>query len=262
MSVVEKHAPGSFCWVELGTTDAKAAKAFYSALFGWQPNDMPMGPAGVYTMLQVNGKDIGALYELDKNMLEMGVPTHWMQYIAVANADDTAARVKYLGGQVMKEPFDVFDAGRMAVMEDPTGAMFAIWQANRSIGAQIAGELNTHCWSDLSSKDRSRAQEFYTDLFGWEPRNQQDAPHQYTEIWNQGRPIGGMLQIEKDWGNVPSHWMPYFSVADCDATAVKAKESGASLIVPPTDIAKVGRFSIVKDPQGAVFAVIHLIGAQ
>lgn len=262
MGIVEKHAPGSFCWVELGTTDAKAAKAFYSALFGWRPNDIPMGPAGVYTMLQVNGKDIGALYELDKNMLEMGVPTHWMQYIAVASADDTAARVKYLGGTVEKEPFDVMDAGRMAVLTDPTGAMFAIWQANRSIGAQITGEFNTHCRSDLSSRDRARAQEFYTDLFGWEPRNQQDAPHQYTEIWNQGRPIGGMMQIEKDWGNVPSHWMPYFSVAGCDAIADKAKELGASLMVPPTDIAKVGRFSIINDPQGAVFAVIHLTGVQ
>src|SRR3989442_9928121 len=140
MSVVEKHAPGSFCWVELGTTDAKAAKQFYSGLFGWQAHDMPMGPDGFYTMLKIDGKDVGAMYELNKNMREMGVPTHWMQYIAVASADETAGRVKQLGGQGMKGPFDVFDAGRMAVNQDPAGAVFSIWQANRSIGAQIVGD--------------------------------------------------------------------------------------------------------------------------
>src|SRR5580658_119044 len=113
MSIVEKHSPGSFCWVELGTTDAKAAKAFYGGLFGWHPDDMPMGNGQFYTMLQIDGKAIGALYEMDDEMRRMGIPTHWLEYIAVTSADDTAGRVKKLGGTVMKGPFDVFDAGRM-----------------------------------------------------------------------------------------------------------------------------------------------------
>jgi hypothetical protein len=262
MDVIEKYNPGSFCWAELGTTDAKAAKAFYGALFGWHPNDLPMGPSGVYTMLQLDGKNVGAMYELDKNMREMGVPTHWMLYVAVASADASAARVKELGGKVMKEPFDVFDAGRMAVVQDPTGGMFSLWQAIHNAGAQIAGEMNTYCWSDLSSTDKPKAQEFYTKLFGWEPRNQEAAPHQYTEIWNQGQPIGGMMQVAKERVNVPSHWMPYFRVPDCDASAAKAKGLGGSLIVQPSDIANVGRFSIIRDPQGAVFSVIYLTGLQ
>jgi len=130
--MVDKHAPGSFCWAELGTTDSKAAKAFYGALFGWTPNDNPMGPDQVYTMLEIGGKAVGAMYQLDKNMREMGIPPHWMLYVAVANTDETAARVPALGGKVMKEPFDVFDAGRMAVIQDPTGAVFCLWQANIS----------------------------------------------------------------------------------------------------------------------------------
>src|SRR2546422_5995044 len=122
-------------------------------------------------MLKIDGKDVGAMYELNKNMREVGVPTHWMQYIAVASADETAGRVKQLGGQVMKGPFDVFDAGRMAVNQDPAGAVFSIWQANRSICAQIVGDLNTYCWSDLSTNDKPKAEQFYAKTFSLEVRN-------------------------------------------------------------------------------------------
>jgi len=258
MSVVEKHAPGSFCWVELGTTNASAAKTFYNALFGWQSQDMPMGPDQFYTMLNLGGKTVGALYNLDKNMLQMGIPPHWMLYIAVSNADEAAAKAKALGATVMKEPFDVFGAGRMAVIRDPAGATFCIWQANQHGGTQLAGEPNTLCWSELWTSDTAKAVEFYTKLFGWTTKKSTDAPTEYIELSNQGCPMGGMMQIMKEWGNVPPAWAPYFMVTDCDASAAKINQLGGSTKMPPTDIPKVGRFAVVTDPQGAVFQIIQM----
>jgi len=258
MSVIEKHAPGSFCWVELGTTSAKGAKAFYSALFGWQPNDMPMGPDQFYTMLRLNGKDVGAMYELDQNMRAMGIPPHWMLYIAVANADEAAEKAKTLGANVMKGPFDVFDAGRMAVMQDPTGATFCIWQAKFNTGIQLAGEPNTLCWSELVTHDTAKAKEFYTKFFGWTTKTGTDTPQEYIELSNQGQPMGGMMKIQPEWGNVPPCWTPYFMVTDCDGSVEKIKQSGGAVRMAPTDIPKVGRFAVVADPQGAVFQIIQM----
>jgi predicted enzyme related to lactoylglutathione lyase len=257
MSVVEKHAPGSFCWVELGTTNAKAAKTFYTNLFGWQPNDMPLGPDQFYTMLQMGGKEIGALYELDESMRRMGIAPHWMHYITVDSADQSAADVKALGGKVMKEPFDVFDAGRMAVIEDPTRAAFALWQPNRHIGTRIVGEPGTLCWCELITGDKPKALEFYTKLFKWTTKTNPSDPQQYTEISNQGRPIGGAMQMSKDWGDAPAHWMAYFLVANCDTSAARIQELGGAVKMPAMDIPKVGRFAVVTDPQEAVFAIFQ-----
>ena len=258
MSLVEKYTPGSFCWVELGTTDAKAAKVFYGGLFGWQPNDMPLGGGQFYTMLQIDAKEVGALYELDKSMRDAGVTPHWMQYITVASADETAARVKALGGAVIKEPFDVFDAGRMAVIQDPTRATFALWQANRSIGGRISSVPGTLCWCDLITSDKSAAIEFYTKLFGWTTKTNPSDPHQYTEILNQGRPMGGMMQMSQDWGSdTPAHWMAYFLVTNCDESAKKIIDLGGSVKMPAMDVPNVGRFAVVTDPQEAVFAIFQ-----
>ncbi len=257
MSTVERYNPGSFCWVELGTTNAKAAKAFYGGLFGWHPNDMPMGPDQFYTMLQIDGKEIGALYQMDENMRRMGIPPHWLEYIAVANAEEAAARAKALGGTVLKDAFDVFDAGRMAVIQDPAGAVFAIWQANRHIGARITAEPHTLCWSELITNNTAKSVEFYTKLFGWTTRAGLASPRDYTEIWNGDRPIGGLMQMAAELGDLPSHWMPYFLAVSCDASAGKSKDLGGSVQVRPTDIPGVGRFAVIADPQGAVFSLFQ-----
>ena len=254
---VDKHTPGSFSWAELGTSDTKAAKGFYGGLFGWTANDMPMGPDQVYTMLEISGKPVGAMYSLDKNMREMGIPPHWMLYVTVANADETAARIPALGGKLMKEPFDVFDAGRMAVIQDPTGAVFCLWQANRHIGAHRIDEVNTLCWSELLTTDKPKALEFYSKLFGWTMKTNPSDPNQYTEFSNQGKPIGGIMQIRKEMGNMPSNWSPYFMVASVDDIAAKAQQSGATLRMPPTDIPNTGRFASIADPQGAGFSIFQ-----
>ena len=140
-----EHAPGSFCWIELATTDGPGAKKFYWELFGWEAQDNPVGPDMVYTMLRLNGKDVGALFQKGETMKDM--PTYWASYISVANADEIVARAKSLGGTIMKEAFDVMDVGRMAVITDPTGATFCIWEPKKHKGIGIKGEPNSLTWN-------------------------------------------------------------------------------------------------------------------
>ncbi|MDX6385240.1 MAG: uncharacterized protein QOK48_2813, partial [Blastocatellia bacterium] len=173
-----EFAPGAFCWAELATTDGPGAKKFCSELFGWTANDLPIGPDMVYTMLKLDGKDVGALYQKGEAMKD--VPTHWAQYISVASADETAAKAKSLGGTVMQEPFDVMDVGRMAVIIDPTGAAFCIWQAGTHAGYGVKGQPNTVSWNELLTTDTARAIDFYSKLFGW-VANTHGAPMEYTE---------------------------------------------------------------------------------
>ena len=147
MQETPKYAPGTFCWVELGTTNGEAAKKFYTELFGWDFNDNPIGPDMVYTMLTLGGKDVGALYKMSPEMTSQGIPPHWLSYVSVASVDETANKAKSLGGTLMKEAFDVFDVGRMAVVQDPTGAVFALWQPGKHAGAGVVNVPNSFCWA-------------------------------------------------------------------------------------------------------------------
>lgn len=167
MPNIENHAPGGFCWIELGTTDQAAAADFYRQIFGWSAKDMPIGPEEVYTMFQLEGREAAAVYKLRPDQLSRGVPPHWNLYVAVESADATAARAGQLGGKLLAPPFDVFEAGRSAVLQDPTGATISLWQPNKNRGTGITASHGTLCWADLSTPDQVRAGEFYSGLFGW-----------------------------------------------------------------------------------------------
>ena len=258
MQEVPTYAPGTFCWVELGTTDSAAAKKFYTELFGWTFEDSPVGPDMVYTMLKLDGKDVGALYQMGAEMTAQRIPPHWLSYISVTSADDAAAKAKQAGATLRKEPFDVFTVGRMAVVQDPTGAVFALWQAGTHAGAGIVNAPNSFCWNELGTNDTARAADFYTGVFGWTKDVQQLGPMEYTMFANGDRPAGGMYRLTPEMGNVPPHWLVYFAVADCDAATEKAASLGATTMKPPADIPGIGRFAILIDPQGAAFAIIKL----
>ena len=256
--MVEKarHEPGMFCWVELATSDGEAAKNFYTSLFGWSVKDNATD-AGVYSMLQKNGKDAGALYEMGPQ--QQGVPPHWNSYVCVENADDAAAHAKELGGTVVMEPFDVMEHGRMAIVSDPTGAVFSLWQPKSHIGAGVVSEPGAFCWNELYTTDLARAADFYSDLFGWAKDVRHIDYGEYVIFNSGGEMAAGMMKIPKEWGPVPPHWLVYFAVDDCDKAVEKAKGLGAEVTWPPMDIPEVGRFSMLKDPQGAAFAVIKLV---
>jgi len=260
MPTVTTHAPGTFNWPELSTSDPIAAKKFYASLFGWQINDTDMGPSGVYTIFQREGKDVAALYKIDAEMAKMGVPPSWVSYITVENADAAAAKAKSLGGTVLKEPFDVMEHGRMAVITDPQGATFCIWQAKQNIGIHVYGEPNSLGWTQLNAQDANAAKKFYTALIGW--KTQEDAmPGQqgtYTTWLKADGPAGGMMAMPPGSPS-PSHWLPYFAVTNVDSSAQKATTLGATTFVPPMDIPGTGRFAVLADPQGATFAIVKFI---
>jgi uncharacterized protein len=256
MQEAPTYAPGTFCWVELGTTDGEAAKKFYTGLFDWDFTDNPMGPGMVYTMLKKDGKDVGALYKMGPEM--QGIPPHWLSYVSVKNVDESTAKAKGLGGTALKDPFDVADVGRMSVIQDPTGAVFALWQAGTHSGASIVNVPDSFCWNELATPDTTKAGDFYSGLFGWGKKVQDMGEMQYTSFLNGERQAGGMYKPTPEMGEIPPNWMVYFAVADADAKAQKAKDLGATLIVPPSDIPGVGRFSVIQDPQGAVFGIIKL----
>jgi predicted enzyme related to lactoylglutathione lyase len=256
MPNIDQNPPGSLCWIELGTTDQNAAKKFYPTIFGWNVNDMPMGPGEFYSTFQLQGRDTGAAYTLRKDQLDHGVPPHWMIYVAVKSADAAAKRAAELGGTVIFPAFDVFEAGRMAVLQDPTGAAFCVWEPKKNTGLGISGVEGTLCWADLSTPDQQRASRFYSSLFGWKLDAGQDDSG-YLHIQNGEHHIGGIPPAQYRDPNVPPHWMIYFLVSDCDRTTEKAKQLGAKVYMPPTTMEKVGRWAILADPQGAVFAVFQ-----
>ena len=258
MQEAPEYKPGTFCWVELGTSDDQAAKTFYTQLFGWDYVDNPMGEQGVYTMLKLNGKDVGGLYKLMPDMVERGVPPHWLSYVSVANVDETAAKAKEAGASLFQEPFDVFTIGRMAVVQDPAGAVFALWQPKEHTGCGVYNAPGSFCWNELGTSDTATAGDFYANLFGWAKEEMVGGPVEYTMFRNGERAAGGMYKITPEMGPIPPHWLVYFAVDDCDATAQKCAELGGTIMKPADDIPGIGRFAILIDPQGAAFAIIKL----
>ena len=258
MQEVPELKPGTFCWVELGTSDSEAAKKFYKQLFGWDFVDNPMGDAGVYSILQLEGKNVGGLYQLSPDMVAAGVPPHWMSYVLVTSADEAAEKAKAAGATIMNGPFDAGNFGRMAIVKDPTGAVFSLWEVKQQAGSPIYNVPNSWCWNELGTNDTRRAGEFYSNLFGWTRDTQNFGPMEYTLFKNGDRSAGGMYQITPEMGPIPPHWLVYFAVDDCDAKVQRATELGASVMKPADDIPGVGRFAILNDPQGVAFAIIKL----
>lgn len=258
MAIVEKLIPGSFCWMELATTDQNAAKQFYSSLFGWSSTDFPMGPAGVYTTFELKGQHCAAVYTLMKDHLAQGIPPHWMIYIGVTSADESTRRAIELGATVLEGPFEVMDKGRMSVVRDPTGAHFCLWQENTSKGIGIAGEANSFVWADLNTPDRDAARKFYSGLLGWKfVTGEGKDESTYWHIMNGERGIGGLPPVEFQPPGAPPHWMIYYMVSDCEASFAKAASLGAKTHVPPMTIEGTGKMAIIGDPQGAVFALFQ-----
>jgi uncharacterized protein len=259
MTIIDAPKRGSFCWVELCTTDQNAAKKFYSALFGWTVNDAPMGPNDFYTIFRLQGRDAAAGYTMRPDQRSHGVPPHWMLYVAVENADAAADRAAKLGGQVLAPAFDVMDSGRMSVVQDSTGAVFSVWQAKKSLGIGVTNVPGALCWADLNTRDQNRARKFYSDLFGWKviDDTDDDPPSGYLHIQNGEEFIGGILPPAYSNPHTPPHWMPYFQVSNCDTSLAQAKQLGAKVYMEPKTLEEVGRFAVVADAQGASFAIFQ-----
>jgi predicted enzyme related to lactoylglutathione lyase len=248
-----KYTPGTFSWADVSTTDQPAAKEFYTGLFGWEAEDLPVGDGVSYSMMRLDGKDVAAISPQPQQQREAGVPPLWNSYVTVESADDAAAKAGELGATVHAPPFDVMDAGRMAVIQDPQGAFFMVWEARENIGAGLVNGPGRLSWNELSSPDVDASAKFYGDLFGWESQDFEGMAQRYAVIQNDGRGNGGIRERASD-EPAPPHWLVYFGIDDIDAGLAKVEELGGTKLAGPIDIG-IAKIGIVQDPQGAAFAL-------
>jgi predicted enzyme related to lactoylglutathione lyase len=255
MPEVTRYPAGTPSWADLGTPDVDTSVRFYQGLFGWsieEAGDPEL--TGGYRMAMLRDKAVAGIGPI----MNEGQPPAWTTYITVDDADKTAAQVAEAGGQALFEPMDVLTVGRMGMFLDPTGSAFAVWQPRDHIGAGLVNEAGAMCWNELATRDAEAAKAFYSQVFGWTWEGMPMDGITYWMFQVDGRVVGGVVTMDENWpAEVPAHWMVYFNVDDCDASAAKAAELGGSVSVPPTDI-PVGRFAVINDPHGAVFSMIKL----
>ena len=254
-----EYEPGTPSWADVASPDLDASRAFYRGLFGWTGEPAAEPEAGGYTVMMLGDAAAAGLGPVFGDM-----PPCWNTYVTVADADAATAAATEAGGQVMMEPMDVLDAGRMAVIADPDGAALALWQPRAHIGAEVRMEPNSMCWAELNTRDPDRAVAFFNKLFGWEaeqvggPTEEGGPGFDYLMLQLGDTPVGGIITMDENWpAEVPPHWMVYFAVDDCDTAAERVTELGGEVCVPPTDIPP-GRFAVVNDPHGATFTIIAL----
>ena len=267
------YIPGVPCWIDTSQPDPGAAVSFYGRLFGWQFEDvMPPDAEGEYFIGRIRGGDVAAVGSIPAGAPQLAM---WNTYIWVESADDTAAKVRDAGGEVLMDPFDVMDAGRMAVFADPEGAAFCVWQAKNHKGARIVNEAGSLNFNGLNTRDVAGAKAFYGSVFGWTTLVLEGGAEMWTlpgygdyleertpglrkMVAQSGGPVGfedvvaSIVPLANDQPDVPAHWNVTFAVDDADATAAKAKELGGTVIVPPFDAPWV-RMAVLADPAGASF---------
>ena len=271
------YIPGVPCWVDTSQPDPEAAVEFYGGLFAWQFEDvMSPGSEAKYFIGRIRGRDVAAVGSIPA---EAPPAAMWNTYVSVDSADEIAAQVRDAGGSTVMAPFDVMDAGRMAVFADPEGAIFCVWQAGRTKGAQVVNEHASVNFNDLHTRDTEGAKSFYGSVFGWgtlsleagfamwtlsgygdhlerddpelrERTSELDAPKGFEDVVASLAPIGD--------DQTPPHWGVTFAVDDADAVADKAAELGGNVIAPPFDAPWV-RMTVIADPQGAIFTASKFV---
>jgi uncharacterized protein len=246
------YTPGTFSWTDLTTTDQDGAKAFYSALFGWEATDNPVGDGIVYSTMSLGGKDVAAISPQPEAQRDAGAPPAWNSYVTVQSADAALERAKQLGATVHAPAFDVMDVGRMGVIQDPQQAFVLVWEPKSHRGASLVNVAGALCWNELATSDVDASSGFYGELFEWTYEPIEESPIRYLVIKNtDGHGNGGIRPRQE---MEPSYWLVYFGSNDLEADVAKAGELGGNALVPPME-AGPGRIAVLQDPQGAVFAL-------
>jgi uncharacterized protein len=273
------YIPGVPCWVDTSQPDPKAAVDFYSVLFGWEFEDvMPEGSPGQYFIGRIRGGDVAAVGSIPEGAPPMAM---WNTYVWVQSADATAAKVRDAGGKTLMEPFDVMDAGRMAVFADPEGAVFCVWQANRHRGARVVNEHGALNFNNLNTREVAGARAFYRAVFGWQTLTLDGGAEMWTlpgygDHLERATPglrkqveefgadpgfidvVASINPIADDQPDMPAHWSVTFGTDDADATAETAARLGGKVLVAPFDVPW-SRITVIADPQGATFVASKFV---
>src|SRR3954454_20673384 len=246
----DSYEHGTFSWTDLATPDAQASKDFYGTLFGWDFQDNPIPDDGVYVMARIDGRAAAAMFETTERH------PAWASYVTVDDLDATTARAAELSANVLAEPFDVMEVGRMSTIQDLTGAVFCLWQPRTSIGAEIVNGPGAFCLNQLNTSDPEAAERFYSELFGWRFDSVGNEETPYWDIFRGDSLNGGMMPLPPG-APMPSHWLVYFGSEEVDAHAERIGSSGGTVMVGPMDVPPSGRILVAQDPQGAFFALFE-----
>jgi predicted enzyme related to lactoylglutathione lyase len=243
---------GHFTWHELLTTDAVAATKFYTGLFGWTVQEMPAGPTGTYLLWKQGDVGVGGAMTAPP-----GVPSHWLPYVGVENADESVKSVTAHGGKILVPPTTIPDMLRFAIATDTGGAAIGLMQPMGPTPPAYEGPSRpgTFVWDELHTRDQEGSKKFYGTLFGWTGKaGEGDMAYWH---WRSGtKDIGGMMEA-MGGPKVPPHWLGYIAVSDVDAMTKKVETLGGKVVMPAMDMPNVGKFSIVQDPTGAVFSLFR-----
>lgn len=245
-----RNTPG---WYDLGTPDVDGARAFYSGLFGWTGDAVPDPEAGGYGFFNLAGRMVGGIGPLQ----DPSQPIAWSVYMLVESAAGAVSRSREAGGTVLIEPMEVMGQGTMAFVADPSGAAIGLWQPAAHRGVEVRDEPGSAAWTELHSNDVTAVGPFYQAVFGWEPNASQIEGMDYTEFKVGDRSVAGGTALRPGEEGVPSHWLVYFAAADVDASTARAAELGGTVLAQPMDFPG-GRFSVIRDPQGAVFGLLRM----
>ncbi len=256
MPKVDSYPHGAFSWADLATTDPEGAKRFYSGLLGWESVDVPVMQDMVYTLHQLNGHNVAASFKAPPQM--ENVAPCWNVYVTVNDVDSAVKSVEQAGGKVLQPPVDVMDTGRRAIISDQQGAVISLWQPRSNIGADIMGESGAIAWFELATNDLDSASEFYKNVFGYNVREIEEENRyvDYRVLFVGEMPVGVMIKIREDWGNVPPHWSIYLTVDDIESSRAKIVELGGKNLIDVLSIA-MGKISLAMDPQGAGFYIFQ-----
>src|SRR5919202_506349 len=232
----ESYEPGTFCCVDLATTNPAGAKAFYAELFGWEAEDVSAGEDSTYTLMRLDGDEVCGLYAMDAGQREGGHPPYWLSHVSVEDADAVAARARELGGAVEGGVVDVGAYGRFAMVRDPSGGVLVAWKTGTSAGARRVNDPGCMTWDELNTREPERMAAFYAELFGWEMEAQREYGNlAYVVIKNAGGSNGGIMPMTEQHGDAPSFWLTYFTVPSCDAAVSRVRELGGETMAGPMD---------------------------
>jgi len=251
---MSKVKTGRFVWFEYVSKDLAKAQGFFGELFNWGKKEVSL-PGGAYTMITAGTETIGGYMPTPA-----GAPahSHWLSHLHVESARDTVAKINSLGGKTLKEPFKVGDFGVMAIVQDPFGGPFAVWEPlkDEAASSDYKGVENTFCWHELYTDEPAKSVEFYKAIGGFEEeRMALPDGGTYHILKSDGKGRAGIMKSSMP--GIPQTWMPYIQVKNCDATVEKAQRLGASIKMAGEDVKDVGRLAIFTDPQGAPLGILQ-----
>ena len=257
MAIRTGYKHGQFCWIDLTARDMAEAREFYHDLFGWECADLDTQGDPPYAEFLLEGKRVAGLSQMSDEMLNRERPSVWNSYINVDDIESICARAAEYGGRVTMPVMEVLEAGKCALIQDPTGAEVGLWQKGTHFGAELTQDYHCCSWNELLTRDVETARDFYGRLFGWDFADYPSADTKYYVVGQHGEETSGLQQMDERWGDMPPRWMVYFAVQSVDLTADYVRQLGGFVEIHPHDIPE-GRFAMVSDHHGGSFDLVEM----